>query len=69
MNSLNPCFMSNLFKFSETRGNVRSKCKLSLDIPVVSQVTSGAKNLRSFKLEIWNSLPHHVDSAEYLDAF
>lgn len=69
MNSLNPCFMSNLFKFSETRGNVRSKCKLSLDIPVVSQVTSGAKNLRSFKLEIWNSLPHHMESAEYLEAF
>ena len=69
MNSLNPCFMSNLFKFSETRENVRSKCKLSLDIPVVSQVTSGAKNLRSFKLEIWNSLPHHVESAEYLEAF
>ena len=69
MNSLNPCFMSNLFKFSETRGNVRSKCKLSLDIPVVSQVTSGANNLRSFKLEIWNSLPHHVESAEYLEAF
>ena len=69
MNSLNPCFTSNLFKFSETRGNVRSKCKLSLDIPVVSQVTSGAKNLRSFKLEIWNSLPHHVESAEYLEAF
>ena len=61
--------MSNLFKFSETRGNVRSKCKLNLDIPVVSQVTSGAKNLRSFKLEIWNSLPHHVESAEYLEAF
>ena len=61
--------MSDLFKFSETRGNVRSKCKLSLDIPVVSQVTSGAKNLRSFKLEIWNSLPHHVESAEYLEAF
>ena len=61
--------MSDLFKFSETKGNVRSKCKLSLDIPVVSQLTYGVKNLRSFELKIWNSLSHHVESAEKLEAF
>ena len=61
--------MSDLSKFSETKGNVRSKCKLSLDILVVSQVTYGVKNLRIFELKIWNSLPHHVESAEKLEAF
>ena len=35
-----------------------------LNIPVVNQVTYGTKSLRSFVPKIWNSLPHHVKSAE-----
>ena len=67
-NSLNPCFMQELFKIRETNRNVSSKYKLNLDI-VVNQVTYGNKSLRSFRPKIWNSLPRHVKSAKNLEAF
>ena len=38
LNSLNPCFMQELFKPRETNRNVRNKYKLNFDIPVVNQV-------------------------------
>ena len=69
MNNLNPCIMQELFKLRETNRNVRNKYKLNLNIPVVNQVNYGTKSLRSFGPKIWNSLPHHVKSAENLEAF
>ena len=47
LNSLNPCFMQELFKLRETKRNVRNKYRLNLDIPVDNQVTYGTKSLRS----------------------
>ena len=69
LNSLNPCFMQELFKPRETNRNVCNKYKLNLNIPVVNQVTYDTKNLRSFGPKIWNSLPDHVKSAENLETF
>ena len=69
LNSLNPCFMQGLFELRETNRNVRNKYKLNLNIPVVNQVTYGTNSLRSFGPKIWNSLPHHVKSAENLETF
>ena len=34
MNSLNPCFMQELFKLRESNKNARIKCKLKLDISI-----------------------------------
>ena len=67
--------MQELFKLSETGRNVRNKGKLNLDlqsnnlIMMVNQATQGTKSFRSFRPKIWNSLPHHVKSAENLEAF
>ena len=69
MNSLNPCIIQELFKLRETNRNARNKYKLKLDIPVVNQVTYRTENLRSFGSKIWNSLPHHLKSAENLETF
>ena len=69
LNSLNLCFMQELFKLRETNRNVCSKYKLNLNIPVVNQVHYDTKSLRSFEPKIWNSLPHHVKSAEKLETF
>ena len=63
LNSLNPCFMQELFKLRETNRNARNKYKLNLNVPVVNQVTYGTKSFRSFGPKIWNSLPHDVKSA------
>ena len=54
LNSLNRCFMQELFKLTESNRNVRNKYKLNLNDPVVNQV---------------NSLPHHVKFAENLETF
>ena len=54
--------MQELFKLRETNRNVRNKYKLNLNIPVVNQVNYG------FGPKIFNSLPHHVKSAENLEA-
>ena len=69
LNSLNTCFMQELFELRETNRNVRNKYKLNVNIPVVNQVNYGPKSLRSFGSKIWNSLPHHIKSAENLETF
>ena len=61
--------MQEIFKLTETNRNALSKYKLNLDIPVVNQVTYGTKSRRSFGPKNWNSLPHHLKSAENLEAF
>ena len=68
-NSLNPCFMQELFKLRKTNRSVCNKYKLNLNIPVVNQINYGTRSLRSFGPEIWKSLPHHVKSAENLKTF
>ena len=69
LNSLDPCFMLELFKLRKTNRNVRNQYKLNLNVPVVNQVNYGTKSLRSFGPKIWNFLPHHVKFAENLETF
>ena len=69
LNSLNTCFMQELFKLRETNRNVRNKYKLNLNIPVVNQVNYRTKSLRIFGPKVWNSLPHQIKSAENLETF
>ena len=61
--------MQELSELRETNVNAHNKYKLNLDIPAVNQVIYGTKSLRSFGPKIWNSLPHHIKSAENLEAF
>ena len=68
LNSLNPCFMQELFKLRETNRNFRKKYKLNLNIPGVNQVNCGTKSLRSFRPKVWSSLPHRVKCAGNLRA-
>ena len=67
LNSLNPCLMQELFKLKKTNWNVRDKYKINLGIPVVNQVTYNIKSLGSCGHKIWNSIRHHVKSAENLE--
>ena len=53
----------------EIKRNFRNKNKLNLNIPGVNQVNWGTKGLRSFRPEVWNSLPRHTESAGDLGAF
>ena len=68
LNSLNPCFMQE-FILRETNGNVHNKYKLNLNIAIVNQVNYGTKSLRSFGPKIWNSLSHHIKTAENWETF
>ena len=58
--SINPSFMSEIFRLRVTNRVVRSPYRLNLDIPKVSQVSIGNKSKISFEPKIFNSLPSHI---------
>ena len=69
INNLNSSFMKQIFELRETNRNVREKHRLNLNIPNYNQVTFGKKNLRIFRLKIWNSFLYHIKSSKNLESF
>ena len=57
LNNINPAFMNEISELRKTNRPVRKQHKLNLEVPIISQVTFGAKIIRYFGAEIWNSLP------------
>ena len=53
----------------KTKRAVRNQYKLNLEVPIINQVTYGAKSIRYFGPKIWNSLPFHIKSSESLTTF
>ena len=45
LNNINPAFINEIFELRKTKRAVRNQCKLNLEVPIINQVTSGAKNL------------------------
>ena len=41
----------------------------NLEIPIINQLTFGAKRIRYHEPKIWNSLPFHLKSSETLINF
>ena len=52
INSINPAFMSEIFRLRVTNRAVRSQYRLNLDIPKVNQVSFGNKSMKSFGSKI-----------------
>ena len=65
LNSINPTFMNDI---SELRA-VRNQYKPNLEVPILNQITFGAKSIRYLGPEIWNTLPFHIKSSESLTTF
>ena len=57
LNNINPAFMNEIFELRKTNRAVRNQYKLNLEIPIIDQVTFGAKVIRYLGPKIWNSLP------------
>ena len=69
LNNINPVFMNETFELRKTKRAVRNQYKLNLEVPIINQVTYGAKSIRYFGPKIWNSLPFHIKSSESLTTF
>ena len=46
LHNINPAFMNEIFELSKTNRAVRNQYKLNLEVPIINQVTSGAKSIR-----------------------
>ena len=69
LNNINPVFMDEIFELRKTKRAVRNQYKLNLELPIINQVTFGAKSIRYLGPKIWNSLPFHIKSSESLTTF
>ena len=69
INSINPSFMSAIFRLRVTNRMVCSQYSLNLDIPKVNRVSFGNKSIIYFGPKIWNFLPPHIKSCENLETF
>ena len=46
LNSINPVFMNEIFELKKTKRAVRNQYKLNIEVPIINQVTFGAKSIR-----------------------
>ena len=69
LNNIDPDFINEIFEFTKTKRAVRNQYKLNLEVPIINQVTFGAKSIRYLGPKIWNSLPFHIKSIESLTTF
>ena len=61
--------MNSIFELRKTNRAIRNQYKPNLEVPIINQVTFGAKSIRYLGPEIWNTLPFHIKSSESLTTF
>ena len=61
--------MNDIFELRKTNRAIRNQYKPNLEVPIINQVTFGAKSIRYLGLEIWSTLPFHIKSSESLTTF
>ena len=69
LNSINPTFMNDIFELRKTNRAIRNQYKPNLEVPIINQVTFGAKSSRYLGPEICNTLSFHIKSSESLTTF
>ena len=69
VNTLNPSYMKNDFKKSDTLRSKRTQHQNNLIVPRPNYYEFGTKSLTSLGPKIWNSLPVHIKSAETFEVF
>ena len=69
LNSINPTFVNDIFELRKTNRAIRNQYKPNLEVPIINQVTFGAKSSRYLGPEICNTLSFHIKSSESLTTF
>ena len=69
LNNINPAFTNEIFELRKTNRAVQNQYKLNLEVPIINQVTFGAKTIKYLGPKIWNSYPFHIKSSESLTTF
>ena len=67
LNSGNPNFMKDLFKLRKTSQSIHDAYKMNFYIPRTTQMTFGAKSLRTYGPNIWNTSLFLIKSSESLE--
>ena len=55
LDNINLAFMNEIFELRKTNKAVQNQYKLNLEVPIINQVTFGAKSIRYLGQKIWNS--------------
>ena len=58
-----------IWELRKTTRAVRKQYNLNLEVPIINQVTFGAKSIGYLGPKIWNSLPVQIKSSESLTTF
>ena len=61
--------MNETFELRNTIRAVRNQYKINLEVPIINQVTFGAKCIKYLRPKIWNSLPFQIKLNESLTTF
>ena len=69
VNGLNPSYMKNVFKKSNTLRSKRMQHQNNLSVPQPNYYEFGTKSLASFGPKVWDSLPINIRSAETFKVF
>ena len=69
VNGLNPSYIKNVFKKSDTLKSKRTQYQNNLIEPRPNYYEFGTKSLASLQPKIWNSLPVDIKSAETFEVF
>ena len=69
VNGLNPSYMKNVFKNSDTIRSKKMQRLNNLIVPRPNYYEFGSKSLTSLGPKLWNSLPVNIKSAETFQVF
>ena len=69
VNGLNPSYMKNVFKKSDTSRSKRTQHQNNLIVPRPNYYEFGTESFTSLGSKIWNSLPVNIKSAEMFEVF
>ena len=69
VNGLNPSYMKNIFKKSDTLRSKRTQHQNNLFVPRPNYYEFGTKSFVSLGPKIWNSFPVNIKSAKMFEVF
>ena len=69
MNNLNLAFMNEIFELRKTNTAIPNQYKFNQEVPIIHEVTFGAKSIRYLVPKSANSFPFHIKSSEGVTAF
>ena len=68
INNINPAFTNEIFELRKTNRAIRNQYQLNQEVPIINQVTFGAKSIRYLVPKIANSLLFHIKDGDMVSS-